>query len=62
MKNFTVLNQLQQVDLYLTWLPVSTESLVIALPQHKEVDHIGHVVIPEGQKVRKPDSAPLQLQ
>lgn len=49
MKNFTVSNQLQQVDLNLTWLPVSTESLVITLSQHKEVDHVRHVVIPEGQ-------------
>lgn len=49
MKNVTVSNQLQQVDLNLTWLPVSTESLVITLSQHKEVDHVRHVVIPEGQ-------------
>lgn len=49
MKIFNVSNQLQQVDLNLTWLPVSPESLVITLPQYKEVDHIRHVVIPEGQ-------------
>lgn len=48
-EKFTVSNQLQQVDLNLTWLPVSTESLVITLPQHKEVDHVRHVVIPGGQ-------------
>lgn len=31
----------------LTWLPVSVERLVVALPQHQEIDHVGHVVIPE---------------
>lgn len=32
-----------------TWLPVSTERLVITLPQHEEIYHIWHVVIPAGE-------------
>lgn len=37
--------RLARVDL--TWLPVPVERLVVALPQHEEIDHVGHVVIPE---------------
>ena len=33
----------------LTWMPVSTQRLIITLPQHEEVDHIWHVVIPVGE-------------
>lgn len=33
----------------LTWLPVSSERLVITLPQDEEIYHIWHVVIPVGE-------------
>lgn len=33
----------------LTRLPVSTKRLIIALPQHEEIYHIGHVVVPAGE-------------
>lgn len=39
--------RLHQAELKLTWLPVSTERLVVALPQHEEIDHVRHVMVPE---------------
>lgn len=30
-----------------TGLPVSSQRLVVALLQHEEIDHVGHVVVPE---------------
>lgn len=42
-------NNSNEVQQKLTWLPVSTERLVITLPQHEEIYHIWHVVIPGGE-------------
>lgn len=30
----------------LTWLPVSSKSLIVTLPQNEEINHIWHVMIP----------------
>lgn len=39
----------------LTWLPVSTKSLVVTLPQDQEINHIWHIMIPAKKQTKKGD-------